>query len=62
MKDPQSLTPIIDAIYVLLREENNPGFALRLATVIAILDAIRREDHSLLDVIIRSEYFPQLVP
>ena len=62
MKDPQELTPVIDEVTRLLREENNPGFALRLATVIAILDAIRREDHSLLDVIVRSEYFPRLTP
>ena len=62
MKDPQALTPIIDEVTRLLREEGNASIALRLAVAIAILDAIRREDHSLLDVIVRSEYFPKVLP
>lgn len=62
MNNPQDLTPIIDELYKLLRAETNPQFAIRLATAIGILDAIRRQDHSLLDVIVHSEYVPQLVP
>lgn len=59
MKNPQELTPLIDELYRHLRAENNPQICLRLATAIGILDAIRREDYSLLDIIVRSEYVPK---
>lgn len=61
MNNPDELTPIIDQLQKKMHEENKPSTALRLNVVVLILDAIRREDSSHLDITISSVETPKFV-